>query len=78
MFAFSKETILAATGENLLYQKDYENYENVSYELHGYTFYYPENGDRTGYNDFPASPVKAADIFRGETIEEGFKDVIHN
>ncbi len=78
VFAFSKETILAATGENLLYQKDYENYENVSYELHGYTFYYPENGDRTGYNDFPASPVKAADSCRGETIEEGWKEVIHN
>lgn len=77
-FAFSKETISAATGEYLLYQKDYENYENVSYELHGYTFYYPKEGDRTGYNDFPASPVKAADIFRGETIEEGFKDVIHD
>lgn len=61
----------------LFYQKDYENYETVPYELHGYTFYYPAEGDRTGYNDFPASPVKAADIFRTDTMEDGFRDVVH-
>lgn len=75
--AFGLEVGGAATADYLVYQKDYENYETESYQLHGYTFYYPISGDRTGYRDFPASPIKAEDIFRGETIEEGFKDVIH-
>lgn len=75
--AFVYETVSSASSEYLVHQKDYESFETVSYELHGYTFYYPAQGDRTGYKDFPASPVKAEDIFRGETIEEGFRDVIH-
>lgn len=74
---FGMEAGRSATAQYLLKQKDYENYETVAYELHGYTFYYPKEGDRTGYRDFPAAPVKAEDIFRGETIKEGFKDVIH-
>ena len=75
--AFCMEVGRGATAQYLLCQKDYENFETISYELHGYTFYYPREGDRTGYRDFPAAPVKAEDIFRGETIREGFKDVIH-
>ena len=75
--AFVLETISAATGEYLVWQKDYENYETVSYKLHGHTFYYPMEGDRTGYKDFPAAPLKAEDIFRGDSIEDGFKDVVH-
>lgn len=75
--AFCGELYQQASPEYLLVQKDYENYETISYELHGYTFYYPLHGDQTGYRDFPASPVKAEDIFRGETIEDGFIDVIH-
>ncbi len=76
--AFGGEVLLQDSSENLLLQKDYENFQTISYELHGYTFYYPQQGDRTGYRDFPAAPQKAEDIFRGETIEEGFKDVIHS
>ena len=75
--AFGAELYRQASLEYLVLQKDYENYETVPYELHGYTFYYPLHGDQTGYQDFPASPVKAEDIFRGETIKDGFKDVIH-
>lgn len=74
---FGMEVGRSATTQYLIKQKDYENYETIAYELHGYTFYYPREGDRTGYRDFPAAPVKAEDIFRGETIKEGFKDVIH-
>ena len=74
---FAAETAGGATTRYLVCQKDYENFETVSYELHGYTFYYPKEGDRTGYTDFPASPIKAEDIFLGDTIEEGFRDVIH-
>ncbi|MGN0377810.1 MAG: LIC_10190 family membrane protein [Suilimivivens sp.] len=76
--AFGLETTQNATAEYLIHQKDYENFETIAYELHGYTFYYPAEGDRTGYRDFPSSPVKAEDIFIGDTIEEGFKDVIHS
>ena len=74
---FGIEVGKSAQGGQLLWQKDYDSFETIAYELHGYTFYYPAQGDRTGYRDFPASPVKAEDIFRGETIKEGFKDVIH-
>ncbi len=74
---FGIEVCRSATTQYLVCQKDYENFKTEAYQLHGYTFYYPEEGDRTGYRDFPASPVKAEDIFRGETIKDGFKDVIH-
>ena len=76
-FNFSKEVLQTATGEYMICQKDYENFETIAYELNGYTFYYPVSGDRTGYDDFPASPIKAADIFRGDRIEDGFVDVVH-
>ncbi|MCM1127411.1 MAG: hypothetical protein NC429_13185 [Lachnospiraceae bacterium] len=76
--AFGTEQCRLASADYLILQKDYDRYETESYELHGYTFYYSPSGDRTGYDAFPASPVKAEDIFRGETIEEGFKDVIHS
>ena len=75
---FVVETVRSGTTEYLVLQKDYENFETVPYELHGYTFYYPREGDQTGYADFPASPVKAEDIFLGDTIKDGFKDVIHS
>ncbi len=78
MGALVKETVTFGTTEYLIHQKDYENFETTAYDLHGYTFYYPVEGDRTGYDDFPAAPVKAEDIFRGDTIEEGFKDVVHD
>lgn len=71
--AFTAETVRNATGKYLLCQKDYENFETIPYEIGGYTFYYPKEGDRTGYEDFPASPIKAEVFFRGDTIEKGFK-----
>lgn len=77
-YAFGGELLQETTGKYLIRQKDYDNFETISYELHGYTFYYPESGDKTGYDDFPASPVKAEDIFRGDTIKKGFADVIHS
>lgn len=76
--AFGFEQHRFVSTDYLVLQKDYDKYETESYELHGYTFYYSPSGDQTGYDAFPASPVKAEDIFRGETIEEGFKDVIHS
>ncbi len=80
--AFGKELVqmLPRTAEEsyILIQKDYENYPTVPYELHGVTFYYAEHGDQTGYDDFPAAPVKAEDIFRGGTIKDGFRDTVQN
>ncbi len=76
--AFGIEVYKGASRRYLIYQKDYENFETMSYELHGVTFYYPVSGDRVGYRDFPSAPQKAEDIFLGDTIEDGFKDVIHS
>lgn len=76
--AFGGEIGAGLTAEYLVKQKDYENFETVDYELHGYTFYYPAQGDRTGYTDFPAAPRKMEeDLFRGETIKKGFKNIAH-
>lgn len=72
--AFGTEVYRGATTKYLVRQKDYENFETVAYELHGIIFYYPASGDRTGYRDFPAAPIKAEDIFLGDRIEEGFKN----
>lgn len=76
--AFGMELYQQASADHLILQKDYDHFDTVAYELHGYTFYYSLSGDQTGYDAFPSSPVKAEDIFRGDTIEEGFKDVIHS
>lgn len=75
--AFVMEVYGGATARYLIRQKDYENFETTAYELHGITFYYPVSGDQVGYRDFPSAPLKAEDIFLGDTIEEGFKDVTH-
>lgn len=70
--AFGGEVVKSADASYLVLQKDYENYETESYEVNGYTFYYPIEGDRTGYNDFPSVPVKKEVIFRGDDLKEGF------
>jgi hypothetical protein len=44
-----------------------------SYVVNGVTFYYPTEGDRVGYDYFPAIPAKTDIIFRGEDLSEGFK-----
>lgn len=76
--AFGVEVYQGASAQYFILQKDYENFETMPYELHGVTFYYPASGDRVGYRDFPSAPQKAEDIFLGDTIEDGFKDVIHS
>ena len=55
-----------------VWQQDYGSYALESYEVEGVTFYYPVNGDRTGYDYFPSLPRKTTIDFRGESIEEGF------
>lgn len=75
---FIGENVLSAKQQYPVLQKDYETFAVKEYNLHGVSFYYPEEGDQTGYHYFPASPVKAEDIFLGDTIKDGFKDVIHS
>lgn len=70
--AFGAEAAKSATTEYLVLQKDYENFETISCEINGYTFYYPIEGDRTGYKDFPSLPLKKKIIFRGDDLKDGF------
>ncbi len=56
-----------------LKQKEYGQYESVSYEIDDITFYYPLEGDRIGYAAFPSAPRRMELEFRGEMIEEGFR-----
>lgn len=65
---------IVGTYENAywLVQKDYENYETLSYQIEGVTFYYPIEGDQVGYDSFPSSPTKAEISFLGEELADGF------
>lgn len=70
--AFGRELATSYVDGYWLCQKDYDNYEALSYEIGGITFYCPAEGDRMGYESFPSSPVKAKIGLRGDRIEDGF------
>lgn len=72
MAALGKELTTAYVNDYWICQKDYDNYETLSYEIDGVTFYYPAEGDRTGYESFPSSPTKAQIRLRGDGIKDGF------
>lgn len=72
-FALGREIAAGYSGEYFVTQKDYENFEALSYEIDGITFYYPVQGDRIGYEAFPSSPYEAALELRGKGIEDGFR-----
>ena len=55
-----------------VWQQDYGSYALECYEVEGVTFYYPVNGDRTGYDYFPSLPRKTTINFRGELVKDGF------
>ncbi len=59
--------------EYYVWQADYGVYELESYEIEGVTFYYPLQGDRTGYDSFPSAPYKMSIEFRGDGMEDGFR-----
>lgn len=62
--------------DNLIIQQDYEKFETASYIVDEKTFYYPVNGDRTGYDAFPSVPYKKSDFeLIGDDIGDGFKAV---
>ncbi|MCM1261817.1 MAG: hypothetical protein NC313_03775 [Butyrivibrio sp.] len=71
--AFAIEIYQSAATQYLLVQKDYEDFETLPYEIDGYTFYYSEEGDRTGYKAFPSTPYKMDLILRGDTLKDGFR-----
>lgn len=70
---FGKEVAAGYSAEFFVHQKEYENFEAQSYMIDGVVFYYPEEGDRIGYDAFPASPSKAAIELRGEGLDDGFR-----
>lgn len=55
-----------------VWQQDYGRYALECYEVEGVLFYYPVDGDRTGYDYFPSIPRQVPVLFRGESIGEGF------
>lgn len=57
------------------WQAGYGIYEMENYEVDGYTFYYPVQGDRVGYDYFPAAPTAVDIELRGIGIEDGFRRV---
>ena len=57
-----------------VWQQDYGRYELESYEVNGVAFYYPSNGDRTGYDSFPSLPRRTQICFRGQGIKDGFRE----
>lgn len=70
---FAVENTNSFTPQYFVLQKDYEEFETIGYPVCGYTFYYPEEGDQTGYSSFPSAPQKvSSSIFMGERIEDGF------
>ena len=61
------------TDDRYLWQTDYGTYELGSYEVGGITFYYPMQGDRTGYEPFPAAPAQGRFELRGDDLSDGFR-----
>ncbi len=55
-----------------VWQQDYGRYALESYEAGGVTFYYPADGDRTGYDHFPSIPRQVPVLFRGDSVGDGF------
>lgn len=71
-FALGRGIVSSYENDHWILQKDYENFDVESCEIEGVTFYYPVTGDQTGYDAFPAAPVKPQIVFMGEGIADGF------
>ncbi len=70
--ALGREIAGSYVNDYWLVQKDYDTYETVSYEIEGQVFYYPVEGDQTGYDAFPSAPTKAEITFLGTDMRDGF------
>lgn len=58
--------------ETYIWQMEYGKYELNTFQVGNHTFYYPEQGDRTGYDSFPSLPREVEIRFRGDDIKDGF------
>lgn len=70
--ALGREIAGSYVNDYWLAQKEYDTYDTASYEIEGQVFYYPVEGDQTGYDAFPSSPTKAEISFLGEAVKDGF------
>lgn len=70
--ALGREIAGSFVNDHWLWQKDYDTFETASYEIEGQVFYYPVEGDQTGYDAFPSAPTQAEIIFLGEDMADGF------
>ncbi len=71
--AFGRELIFFYNHTDYwVHQKDYEKYETEYYKISDVMFFCPVEGDQTGYDSFPSSPVRAQIGLRGDTIRDGF------
>ena len=59
--------------EYLVVQQDYNRYELKEKSIDGITFYYPAEGDRTGYDPFPSAPSLEGFELMGDDLRGGFK-----
>lgn len=71
-FALGREIVGSYADDYWLVQRDYDTYETASYEIEGQMFYYPVEGDQTGYDAFPSAPTKAEISFLGTDMAAGF------
>ncbi len=59
-------------GEYLIGQQAYNSYKLESKDISGITFYYPKEGDRTGYDPFPSVPSPDGFRLLGSSVADGF------
>lgn len=77
---FGKKThqdkLISVLKENVIYARDYEQYEMLSETRNGLTFYYTAKEDRMGYAaPLPSTPFWSNQFsLRGTDIANGFKD----
>ena len=67
-----KDDVPRFSGANLISQQPYNSYELEEKEINGEIFYYPTEGDRTGYDKFPSTPNPDGFIMADESILDGF------
>lgn len=73
ILALGKEIAAGYTPEYLILQKDYENYQVENCRIQGIQFYYPSQGDQTGYRAFPSAPAIPSAELRGNSLKDGFR-----
>ena len=70
------EDIIRYAGQgNYFWQQDYITGETSTYEVEGQIFYIPLEQGQIGYEKFPSSMFPQPIELRGETIEEGFRQI---